>query len=58
MEKMTFEQQKEAVLRELKSAFRPEFINRVDDIIVFNRLNEEEIKEIQDFSSFKKNPAL
>lgn len=37
---------KEAVMGELKNTFRPEFLNRVDDIIVFNRLTEENIKEI------------
>lgn len=30
----------------LKKAFRPEFINRIDDIIVFDRLSKDEIKEI------------
>ncbi len=40
------EEIKEAVLSELKKLFRPEFLNRVDDIIVFNKLNEDEIKEI------------
>ncbi|MDD5795369.1 MAG: ATP-dependent Clp protease ATP-binding subunit, partial [Oscillospiraceae bacterium] len=40
------EEIKEAVLAELKKLFRPEFLNRVDDIIVFNKLNEDEIKEI------------
>ena len=37
---------KEKVLGELKGAFRPEFLNRVDDIIVFSRLNKDEIKII------------
>ena len=37
---------KEAVMGELKNTFRPEFLNRVDDIIVFNRLTEEDIKNI------------
>jgi ATP-dependent Clp protease ATP-binding subunit ClpC len=37
---------KELVLGELKSAFRPEFLNRVDDIIVFSKLNKTEIEEI------------
>lgn len=37
---------KEAVLGELKNTFRPEFLNRVDDIIVFNRLNQDEIRQI------------
>lgn len=37
---------KETVLGELKKTFRPEFLNRVDDIIVFNKLTKPEIKEI------------
>ena len=34
------------VMEELKRAFKPEFLNRIDDIIVFDRLSEEDIKEI------------
>ena len=34
------------VLGELKKVFRPEFLNRVDDIIVFNKLTQDEIKQI------------
>ncbi len=37
---------KELVLGELKNVFRPEFLNRVDDIIVFNKLSKDEIKQI------------
>ena len=37
---------KEKVLGELKNAFRPEFLNRVDDIIVFSKLNKDEIRII------------
>ena len=37
---------KELVLGELKNVFRPEFLNRVDDIIVFNKLNSDEIRQI------------
>ena len=37
---------KSSVLEELKSAFRPEFLNRVDDIIVFSKLSKDEIKQI------------
>ena len=40
------ENTKELVLGELKKAFRPEFLNRIDDIIVFDRLSKDEIKEI------------
>ena len=37
---------KETVIAELKKVFRPEFLNRVDDIIVFSKLSKDEIKEI------------
>ena len=37
---------KESVLTELKNTFRPEFINRIDDIIVFTKLTKTEIEEI------------
>ena len=43
---MTHEQIKDAVMGELKKSFRPEFLNRVDDIIVFEQLKKEDIKEI------------
>jgi ATP-dependent Clp protease ATP-binding subunit ClpC len=41
-----YERMKERVLEELKRAFRPEFINRIDDVIVFHPLAEEHIKGI------------
>ncbi|MBQ1947685.1 MAG: ATP-dependent Clp protease ATP-binding subunit, partial [Clostridia bacterium] len=41
-----FNQTKEAVMQELKKAFRPELINRLDEIIVFHRLTEEELHTI------------
>lgn len=37
---------KELVTGELRKVFRPEFLNRVDDIIVFNKLNKDEIEQI------------
>jgi ATP-dependent Clp protease ATP-binding subunit ClpB len=37
---------KEAVLEELRHQFRPEFLNRVDEIIVFHSLTEEHLKQI------------
>ena len=37
---------KETVMGELKNTFRPEFLNRVDEIIVFHKLTSEDIKEI------------
>ena len=36
----------DAVMGELKKAFRPEFLNRIDEIIVFKQLKKEEIREI------------
>ena len=36
----------DTVMEELKKTFRPEFLNRVDDIIVFNKLNSNDIQEI------------
>ena len=37
---------RDLVLGELKNTFRPEFLNRVDDIIVFNKLTDADIREI------------
>ena len=37
---------KSAVLGELKNTFRPEFLNRVDDIVVFSKLTKEQVEEI------------
>ena len=37
---------KDAVLDELRKHFRPEFLNRVDEIIVFHALTEEHLKKI------------
>ena len=42
----TYEQIKNDVLGELKKHFRPEFLNRIDDTIVFHQLGEDEIKKI------------
>jgi ATP-dependent Clp protease ATP-binding subunit ClpC len=41
-----FENIKSAVLEELKRTFKPEFLNRVDEIIVFHQLSRENIREI------------
>ena len=43
-----YERMKNRVTDELKQHFRPEFLNRIDDIIVFHQLTEEEIVEIVD----------
>ena len=41
-----YEAMKESVMREVRDLFRPEFINRVDEMIVFHALNEDEIRRI------------
>jgi ATP-dependent Clp protease ATP-binding subunit ClpA len=41
-----YEAMKESVMKEVKDLFRPEFINRVDEMIVFHALTEEEIRKI------------
>jgi ATP-dependent Clp protease ATP-binding subunit ClpC len=41
-----YEKMKENVMEELKRSFRPEFLNRIDDIIVFHSLQEEDLKQI------------
>jgi len=38
----------EMVMGELRSAFKPEFLNRLDDIVIFNALGENEIRGIVD----------
>ena len=42
----SFEKIKDDVMGELKKMFRPEFLNRVDDIIVFNKLTQADIEKI------------
>ncbi|PTX58143.1 ATP-dependent Clp protease ATP-binding subunit ClpC [Melghirimyces profundicolus] len=41
-----YEAMKDNVMEELKKAFRPEFLNRIDDVIVFHSLKEEHLQEI------------
>ncbi len=43
-----YRRMKEAVLAELRQAFRPEFLNRLDEIIVFHALTEDQLKQIVD----------
>jgi ATP-dependent Clp protease ATP-binding subunit ClpB len=42
------EQRESRVLEALRGHFRPEFLNRVDEIIIFDRLNDEDLKKIVD----------
>ncbi len=45
-EKKDYEKMKSNVMEEVKRSFKPEFINRIDDIIVFHQLNNDNMKQI------------
>src|SRR5581483_9064669 len=45
---ITYDDMKTRITGELKKVFRPEFLNRIDDVIVFHKLTKDEIKEIVD----------
>jgi ATP-dependent Clp protease ATP-binding subunit ClpC len=47
-EKRNYEDMKKKVMTEIQKAFRPEFLNRLDDIIVFHELSEEQLRKIVD----------
>jgi ATP-dependent Clp protease ATP-binding subunit ClpC len=47
-DELSYEYMKDKVTDELKKHFRPEFINRLDEIIVFHELTMEELKQIVD----------
>jgi ATP-dependent Clp protease ATP-binding subunit ClpC len=43
---ITYDDMKNRIMGELKKVFRPEFLNRIDDVIVFHKLAKDEIKQI------------
>ncbi len=45
-EEMNYQQMKDKLMDELKRTFRPEFLNRVDEVIVFRALTKDELKQI------------
>ena len=45
---LPYEDMKEKVINELKRTFRPELLNRIDDVIVFRELSTDEVKQIAD----------
>jgi ATP-dependent Clp protease ATP-binding subunit ClpC len=54
----TYERMKNKVQEELKQHFRPEFLNRVDDVVVFHQLTEDEIVTIVDLMIAKVDERL
>ena len=47
-QEVTYEKMKEKLTEELKRHFRPEFLNRLDEVIVFHELTEDEVKQVVD----------
>ena len=47
-QRSNYEDMKEKVMLEVKKTFRPEFLNRLDEIIVFHELNEEQLRQVVD----------
>jgi len=43
---ITYDDMKNRIMGELKKVFRPEFLNRIDDVIVFHKLQRDEIRQI------------
>src|SRR6184192_4774031 len=43
---LSYDEMKDRIMGELKKLFRPEFLNRIDEVIVFHKLTRDEIKEI------------
>src|SRR6187455_1890089 len=43
---ITYEDMKNRIMGELKKVFRPEFLNRIDEVVVFHKLSKDEIKTI------------
>ncbi|MEZ2122907.1 ATP-dependent Clp protease ATP-binding subunit [Corynebacterium sp. CCM 9203] len=53
-----YERMKQKVNDELKKHFRPEFLNRIDDVVVFHQLTEEQIVEMVDLIAARVTKAL
>ena len=54
----SYQRMKDQVSSELKQQFRPEFLNRLDDIIVFRQLTEPQVRQIVDLDVTKINDRL
>ncbi|MCX8094859.1 MAG: ATP-dependent Clp protease ATP-binding subunit [Caldisericia bacterium] len=47
-DEIDYKEMKQRVLSELKNTFRPEFLNRIDEIVIFNYLSKDDVKKILD----------
>ena len=57
-EEENFERVRERIMDAVKRTFRPEFLNRLDEIIIFRMLKQDEIKKIVDLMVAKVNERL
>ena len=57
-EQSAYDKMREKLLERLKREFRPEFLNRVDGVVVFRALNKEDISQIVDLEIGKVNQRL
>ncbi|MBN1551285.1 ATP-dependent Clp protease ATP-binding subunit [bacterium] len=55
---MDYKRMKEIVLEELKRTFNPEFLNRIDEVVVFHQLNKEQISKIIDLTLIQLNKQI
>ncbi|MFA9398809.1 MAG: ATP-dependent Clp protease ATP-binding subunit [Clostridiaceae bacterium] len=53
-----YEKMKDTIMEELKHSFKPEFLNRIDDIIVFRQLEEKDLKDIVRLMLFEVSKRL
>jgi ATP-dependent Clp protease ATP-binding subunit ClpC len=57
-EEVTFSKMKESVMNELKKTFNPEFLNRIDEAVMFHPLNMDHIKQIVDIMLRRLNQQM
>jgi len=57
-EDLSYDEIKEKVMSELKRVFRPEFLNRIDEVIVFHKLTEKQVFNIMDLMMSRLGQAL
>ncbi len=58
LEKSAYDKMRETLLEKLKREFRPEFLNRLDGVVVFRALNKDDISQIVDLEIGKVNERL
>ncbi|HPQ42221.1 MAG TPA: ATP-dependent Clp protease ATP-binding subunit, partial [bacterium] len=57
-DRRSYQKMKETVLQEMKNTFSPEFLNRVDEVVVFHQLTKDHIRDIMDLNLARLNKQL